>query len=90
MPIQATRTMLRAALGGELANVEFRTDPTFGFQVPTQVHGVDTNLLDPRGTWRDPAEYDRKAAELARMFADNFAARFADVDDSIRAAGPKA
>jgi phosphoenolpyruvate carboxykinase (ATP) len=90
MPIQATRTILRAALSGELRDVSFRTDPTFGFQVPTQVHGVDANLLDPRGTWRDAAEYDRKAGELARMFADNFAARFADVDESVRAAGPKA
>jgi phosphoenolpyruvate carboxykinase (ATP) len=90
MPIQATRTMLRAALSGELADVELRADPTFGFDVPVQVPGVDAKLLDPRGTWRDPAEYDRKAAELARMFADNFAERFADVGEAIRAAGPRA
>jgi phosphoenolpyruvate carboxykinase (ATP) len=89
MPIQATRTMLRAALSGELAGVEFRADPTFGFEVPVQVPGVDAKLLDPRGTWRDPAEYDRKAAELARMFTDNFAERFADVGEAIRAAGPR-
>jgi phosphoenolpyruvate carboxykinase (ATP) len=88
MPIQATRTMLRAALSGELKDAEFRTDEVFGFQVPTAVPGVDSKLLDPRSTWRDPACYDEKAGDLARMFVDNFAKRFGDVDEAIRAAGP--
>lgn len=88
MPIHATRTMLSAALSGALDDVEFRTDEVFGFQVPVAVPGVDTQLLDARSTWRDPAEYDRKARELAGMFVDNFAARFGDVGESIRTAGP--
>jgi phosphoenolpyruvate carboxykinase (ATP) len=82
--------MLRAALGGELDDVELRTDELFGFQVPASVPGVEAKLLEPRSTWRDPAEYDRKARELATMFTENFAKRFADVGDSIRAAGPNA
>jgi len=90
MPIQATRTMLRAALNGDLDRAEFRTDPTFGFEVPTAVPGVDGSLLDPRSTWADPDEYDEKARQLAAMFAENFAERFADVDATISAAGPKA
>ena len=70
-------------------HVEFRTDEVFGFRVPAAVPGVDSKLLDPRSTWRDPAAYDRKARELARMFADNFERRFADADEAIRAAGPR-
>ena len=89
MPIQATRTMLHAALSGGLHGVGYRTDELFGFQVPTSVPGVDASLLDPRSTWGDPAAYDRKAEELARMFTENFAARFAGVDESVRAAGPR-
>jgi phosphoenolpyruvate carboxykinase (ATP) len=89
MPIQATRTMLRAALSGDLDDAELRTDPNFGFGVPVAVAGVDSQLLDPRSTWRESELYDRKARELAAMFAENFAARFADVDEAIRAAGPK-
>jgi phosphoenolpyruvate carboxykinase (ATP) len=81
--------MLHAALGGDLADAEFRTDEVFGFDVPVHVPGVDGRLLDPRSTWKDPAAYDRKARELAQLFADNFAKRFADVDESIRAAGPR-
>ena len=80
--------MLRAALSGHLDDAELRTDPNFGFGIPVAVDGVDPNLLDPRSTWRDGDEYDRKARELATMFADNFARRFADVDEAVRMAGP--
>jgi phosphoenolpyruvate carboxykinase (ATP) len=44
--------------------------------------------LDPRATWNDPEEYDRKARDLAQLFADNFAKRFGDVGASVQAAGP--
>ena len=87
MPIGATRRLLHAALAGELAGAAYRTDPVFGLAVPTAVPGVDPSLLDPRATWRDPAAYDRKAAELAAMFRANFG-RFADVGEAIATAGP--
>jgi phosphoenolpyruvate carboxykinase (ATP) len=88
IPISATRALLHAALAGDLAGAETRTDPVFGLAVPLHVAGVDDRLLDPRSTWRDPEAYDRRARELARMFADNFAAEFADADEAVRAAGP--
>jgi phosphoenolpyruvate carboxykinase (ATP) len=88
MPIQATRTLLDAAVSRELDRAEYRTDDIFGFQVPVEVPGVDASLLDPRSTWSDPDVYDRKARELARMFRENFA-RFADeVSEAVVAAGP--
>ncbi len=87
MPIAATRKLLHAALEEGLDEVEYRTDPIFGFEVPVEVPGVDRRLLDPRSTWRDPEAYDRKAQELARMFRENFE-RFADADDNVRRAGP--
>ncbi|HEX6201238.1 MAG TPA: phosphoenolpyruvate carboxykinase (ATP), partial [Thermoanaerobaculia bacterium] len=52
------------------------------------VTGVPDRLLDPRSTWDDPAAYDRRAAELAEMFAENFE-KYADgVSEEVRAAGP--
>jgi phosphoenolpyruvate carboxykinase (ATP) len=90
MPIAATRALLRTALEGDLQAVEYRTDPVFGFEVPVRVPGVDSGLLDPRSTWSDPEAYDRKAAELARMFRDNFAQFEGTVDDAVSAAGPRA
>jgi phosphoenolpyruvate carboxykinase (ATP) len=89
MPIQATRALLAAVLSGELAGVEFRADPVFGFEVPLRAAGVDESLLDPRSTWADPDAYDRQARELARMFADNFATKHADAPAEVAAAAPK-
>jgi phosphoenolpyruvate carboxykinase (ATP) len=89
MPIQATRTMLRKALDGELDGVEYREDPIFGFEVPVEIPGVEKSLLDPRSTWGDRDAYDRKARELARMFRDNFG-QFADeAGEDVAAAGPQ-
>jgi phosphoenolpyruvate carboxykinase (ATP) len=90
MPIKETRALLNAALDGSLNNVEFRKDPNFGFEVPVSVPGVDTSILDPRGTWTDAAEYDATAAKLVDLFVENFA-QFADqVDEGVRQAAPKA
>jgi len=89
MPIQATRRLLHAALSGELDDVEYRTDPIFGFSVPVSVPGVEPSLLDPRSTWRDRDAYDAKAKELAAMFASNFETRFAaEAGEAVAAAGP--
>jgi phosphoenolpyruvate carboxykinase (ATP) len=88
MPIQATRALLHAALSGELAVVEYRTDPVFGFEVPVAVPGVQGSLLNPRLTWADPAAYDDKARRLAQMFRTNFE-RFEDVSPGVAAAGPR-
>jgi phosphoenolpyruvate carboxykinase (ATP) len=88
MPIKETRALLNAALDGSLNNAEFRTDPNFGFQVPVSVSGVDSKLLDPRGTWSDPAEYDRTAAKLVDLFVQNFTQFAEQVDEGVRQAGP--
>jgi phosphoenolpyruvate carboxykinase (ATP) len=89
MPIVATRAMLRAALSGELDDADYRVDELFGFEVPTAVPGVDSSLLDPRSTWRDPDAYDRKSRELARMFSDNFVQFERDAGEAVTAAGPR-
>ena len=89
MPIKETRALLEAALDGSLKRVNFRKDPNFGFDVPCDVPGVDSTILDPRNTWSDKDEYDRTAARLVDLFAENFA-QFADhVDEGVRQAAPK-
>ncbi|MDD7909769.1 phosphoenolpyruvate carboxykinase [Pseudovibrio exalbescens] len=88
MPIKETRALLRAALDGSLNDVAYRTDSNFGFAVPLAVEGVDTTILNPRGTWADPNAYDAQAAKLVSMFIENFT-QFADaVDGDILSAGP--
>jgi len=63
-------------------------DPIFGVEVPTSCPDVPADVLQPRTTWADPAAYDREAAALARMFADNFAAYADGVSEAVRRAGP--
>jgi phosphoenolpyruvate carboxykinase (ATP) len=89
MPIKATRALLNAALDGSLNQAEFNKDPNFGFEVPVEVAGVDSKLLDPRGAWADPLAYDATARELVEKFVSNFA-QFADhVDEGVRQAAPR-
>ncbi len=89
MNITWTRQMVRAALDGKLEGVEMRTDPLFGFEVPTRVPDVPAEVLWPRDTWADKDAYDTQARKLARMFVDNFA-QFEDrVDAAVRGAGPR-
>ncbi|MEO0548789.1 MAG: phosphoenolpyruvate carboxykinase [Pseudomonadota bacterium] len=90
MPIKATRTLLNAALDGSLLQADYRTDETFGFDVPTELEGVDPSILNPRSTWSNGDAYDAQAAKLADMFVDNFKVYEAYVDDAVRAAGPRA
>ncbi|WP_174284752.1 phosphoenolpyruvate carboxykinase [Sphingomonas bacterium] len=89
MPIKATRALLNAALDGSLNDAEFRTDPYFGFAVPVSVPGVDTAILDPRGTWSDKGAYDAAAARLVDQFVENFAQFAEHVDEGVRRAAPR-
>jgi phosphoenolpyruvate carboxykinase (ATP) len=89
MNINHTRSMVRAALSGALDECEYETDPVFGVEVPTSCPDVPADVLRPRATWSDPAAYDRQAAALAAMFAENFAAYADGVSEEVRAAGPR-
>ncbi len=89
IPIPHTRAMVRAALQGGLEGVTFETDPVLGVRVPKRVPGVPDELLLPRGTWPNPADYDAKARKLATMFRENFARYGNDVPEEVRAAAPE-
>src|ERR671913_74599 len=67
--INETRAMVRAAVTGKLDGVETWEHPVFGLHVPKEVPGVSPEVLDPEGTWDDKDAYDRRARELANLFA---------------------
>ncbi|HVV62716.1 MAG TPA: phosphoenolpyruvate carboxykinase [Pseudolabrys sp.] len=89
MPIKATRTLLAAALNGSLKDSDFRTDPYFGFSVPTSVPSVEPHLLNPFKTWKDKAEFDKTARELVAMFQKNFTKFEQHVTPDVKAAAPE-
>ena len=84
MPIQATRKLLTAALTGEIFNGDFRIDENFNLQVPISVSGVNSELLNPRATWKNSSHYDEQAKKLIAMFAANFEQYLDYVDESIK------
>ncbi len=86
MSIAHTRALLRAALAGELEDVEYRTDPFFGLSIPVRVKGVADAVLDPRTAWADRHAYDQAASALVQRFVDNFAGFVDLVDADVKAA----
>jgi phosphoenolpyruvate carboxykinase (ATP) len=90
MKIAFTRAMITAALSGALDNVDYVHDDRFNLDVPASCPGVPADVLKPRSTWTNPAEYDAQALKLAKMFIDNFKAFEAEVGADVRAAGPQA
>ena len=86
--IEYTRAIIRAALNGTLVDVETRIDPHFGLAVPVSCPDIPANVLDPRATWADGANYDSRAQKLAEMFVENFRNFEDQVTDEVRAAGP--
>ena len=54
--------------------------------MPTAVPEVPASLLEPRGTWPDPAAYDAQAKKLVHMFAENFAQYVPFIDEDVKAA----
>lgn len=86
-PLKYTRLMVDAALNGDLEKVEFVHDEIFNLEVPVTVPGVPEELLHPRKLWKDEAEYEKTAKELAEKFKENFN-RFEGAAEKIIAAGP--
>ena len=71
--IKDTRGIIDAILNGDIVNAPTKKIPFFNFEVPTELPGVDTNILDPRDTYADAAEWETKAKDLAQRFVKNFA-----------------
>ena len=71
--IKDTRGIIDAILNGDILNAPTKKIPYFNFEVPTELPGVDSGILDPRDTYADAAEWDAKAKDLAQRFVKNFA-----------------
>ena len=87
--IHHTRSLLSAALNGDLLNIEFYTDPIFGFEVPKSCPNVPDSVLFPGESWPSKKEYDDKYRQLAARFIDNFKKYAPKVSQEVKEAGPK-
>ncbi|MDA3906361.1 MAG: phosphoenolpyruvate carboxykinase (ATP) [Bacteroidales bacterium] len=88
--IQDTRAIIDAILDGSIEKANTKMMPIFNLEVPTELHGVDSNILDPRDTYADVKEWNKKAKDLAERFIKNFA-KYTDNEHgkALVAAGPQ-
>ena len=86
--IKYSRAMVTAALTGALDIVKYRHDDLFNLDIPIDVPGIPSEILDPKNTWSDKDSYELSAKKLAQMFVENFK-KFQNVAPEILDAGPK-
>ena len=88
--IKDTRGIIDAVLNGSIDKAPTKHIPYFDFEVPTELTGVDTGILDPRDTYADKAEWENKAKDLAERFIKNFT-KYESIEGGkeIEAAGPR-
>lgn len=67
-----TREMVNAVINDKFSNVEFYEHPVFKVLIPRTCPNVPQEVLNPRDSWDDKAEYDKKASELLEKFNINF------------------
>ena len=70
--IKDTRGIIDAILNGSINNAPTKMLPIFNLEIPTELAGVATEILDPRDTYADPSVWDEKAKDLAGRFIKNF------------------
>ena len=87
--IKHTRNLLNAILSGALKDVEYYTDPVFGFQVPKTCPGVPEDVLYPARSWQNEDDYWKKYKQLAFRFISNMKKFEEDTPKEVLAAGPK-
>ena len=70
--IRDTRGIIDGILSGAILSAPTKQLPIFNFEIPTELTGVATEILDPRDTYADPSEWEKKAKDLAGRFIKNF------------------
>jgi len=88
--IQDTRGIIDRILDGSVDKAETKIIPVFNLEVPTSLEDVHDEILDPRDTYEDSAEWDKRAKRLAGLFAKNFE-KYTDNEEgkALVAAGPQ-
>jgi phosphoenolpyruvate carboxykinase (ATP) len=88
--IKDTRGIITAILDGSIEKAPTKNLPIFNLEIPTELTGVETSILDPRDTYTDAKEWEVKAQDLGSRFIKNFN-KFTDNEEgkSLVTAGPQ-
>jgi phosphoenolpyruvate carboxykinase (ATP) len=88
--IQDTRAIIDRILDGSMDRAQTKNLPIFNLSIPLALKDVHDEILDPRDTYADPSDWDKKAKELATLFIKNFE-QYTDNEEgkALVAAGPQ-
>jgi phosphoenolpyruvate carboxykinase (ATP) len=88
--LKNTRAIIDAIIDGSIEKAETIKVPILNLVAPTALNNVDTEILDPRNTYADVAEWETKAKSLAAKYIKNFE-QYCDNDDAkaLVASGPQ-
>lgn len=79
---------MNAIHDGSLANAKYETLPIFNLQYPTELHGVDSKILNPETTWANKDEYKTYLRKVAEMFNTNFKRFEHDASEAVKQGAP--
>ena len=87
--LKNTRAIIDAIINGEIDKTETRSIPFLNLTIPTELPQVSQGILDPRDSYKDVAEWERKALDLSSRYIKNFQ-QYTDNEEGKRlvAAGP--
>jgi len=87
--LKDTRAIIDAIIDGSIEKAETKHIPILNLTVPKALNNV-SDILDPRSTYADVAEWENKAKSLGAKYIKNFE-QYCDNDDAkaLIAAGPQ-
>lgn len=89
MSLKYTRKIIDAIHEDTFQGIEFENFPTFNFNIPKECPGVPSEVLNPKNTWADKADYDRTLNKLASEFVNNFKTFEDKASQAVIQAGPQ-
>ena len=69
--IKATKKIVEEIHNGNLKQQEYEDFGVFNLQIPKNVDGVESRILNPENCWEDKGEYKAMLEKLAKLFLEN-------------------
>ncbi|KAL2471516.1 Phosphoenolpyruvate carboxykinase [ATP] [Abeliophyllum distichum] len=67
-----TRKIIDAIHSGALLEANYTKTEVFGLEIPTEIEGLPSEILDPVNTWADKKTYNDTLLKLGGLFKKNF------------------
>jgi phosphoenolpyruvate carboxykinase (ATP) len=85
--IPVTRHIINSILNGDVSHAETQVIPGFNLEVPCNLPGIESTILSPSKTWKNPEAYQHALTDLMKKFSENF--KKFTVSEAILKAGPQ-